>query len=202
MQEALASAATAWALSGMPANPAGWLVTTARRKAIDQIRCRAATERRHRQWGELSVAWTAEDPASPIVEDRLRLIFTCCHPSLSLEARVALTLRSLGGLSTGEVARAVLITESTLAQRLVRAKRKIRDARISYRVPSGAELPERLESVMAVVYLIFNAGYLASSGDEFVRVELCDESRRLASLVVEMLPLEAEPLGLASLLSF
>ena len=135
----------------------------------------------------------------PISDDRLRLIFTCCHPALALDAQVALTLRSLGGLTTDEVARAFLVAESTLAQRIVRAKRKIREAGIPYRIPSPDEFPERLGAVLAVVYLIFNAGYLASSGAELVRVDLCDEGVRLAGLVVDLLPDEPEPLGLAAL---
>jgi RNA polymerase sigma-70 factor, ECF subfamily len=183
-------------------------VTTARRKAVDRLRRAASADRRHRAWGELALAWDAgdagrsgEDPG-PITDDRLRLIFTCCHPALSLEAQVALTLRSLGGLTTEEVARAFLVAEATLAQRIVRAKKKIREAGIAYRVPSAGEFPERLGAVLAVVYLIFNAGYLASSGDELVKVDLCDEGRRLARLVAELLPEEPEPLGLAALLLF
>ncbi|HXQ62160.1 MAG TPA: DUF6596 domain-containing protein [Acidimicrobiales bacterium] len=202
VQDAFVAAATAWAVTGIPSNPAGWLVTTARRKAIDRLRRSASAERRHRAWGELAIAWDAGDSPGPISDDRLRLIFTCCHPALSLDAQVALTLRSLGGLTTGEVARAFLVAEATLAQRIVRAKRKIRDAAIPYRIPSLDEFPERLGAVLAVVYLIFNAGYLASSGAELVRVDLCDEGVRLAGLVVELLPEEPEPLGLAALLLF
>lgn len=205
VQDAFMAAATAWPATGIPANPAGWLVTTARRKAVDRLRRAASAERRHRAWGELAIAWDAWDAGDspgPITDDRLRLIFTCCHPALSLDAQVALTLRSLGGLTTDEVARAFLIAETTLAQRIVRAKRKIRQAGIAYRVPSLEEFPDRLGAVLAVVYLIFNAGYLASSGDELVRVDLCDEGVRLAGLVVDLLPDEPEPLGLAALLHF
>ncbi|HEX4246054.1 MAG TPA: RNA polymerase sigma factor, partial [Acidimicrobiales bacterium] len=202
LQDAFAAAAATWPRSGIPDNPAGWLVTTARRKAVDRLRRAAAAERRQRVWGELSIAWDAGEGSGPIADDRLRLIFTCCHPALSLEARVALTLRSLGGLTTEEVARAFLLSEPALAQRLVRAKRKIRQAGIAYRVPSPEELPERLDAVLTVVYLIFNAGYLASSGSELVRVDLCDEALRLAGLVVDLLPGEPEPLGLAALLHF
>jgi RNA polymerase sigma-70 factor (ECF subfamily) len=200
VQDAFVAATTAWAATGIPANPAGWLVTTARRKAVDRLRRAASAERRHRAWGELAIAWDAGDVPGPIADDRLRLIFTCCHPSLSLDARVALTLRSLGGLTTEEVAKAFLVAESTLAQRIVRAKRKILQAAIPYRVPATEEFPERLGAVLTVVYLIFNAGYLASSGTELVKVDLCDEGIRLAGLLVELLPEEPEPLGLAALL--
>jgi RNA polymerase sigma-70 factor (ECF subfamily) len=205
VQDAFVAATTAWAASGIPNNPAGWLVTTARRKAVDRLRRAASSERRHRAWGELAIAWDAWDDGDspgPISDDRLRLIFTCCHPALSLDAQVALTLRSLGGLTTEEVARAFLIPEPTLAQRIVRAKRKIRQAAIPYRVPSLDEFPERLGAVLAVVYLVFNAGYLASSGAELVKVDLCDEGVRLAGLLVDLLPEEPEALGLAALLLF
>lgn len=202
LQDAFAAAATTWPHNGIPANPAGWLVTTARRKVVDRLRRAAAAERRQRVWGELSIAWDAGEGNGPIADDRLRLIFTCCHPALSLEARVALTLRSLGGLTTEEVARAFLASAPALAQRIVRAKRKIRQAGIAYRVPTPDELPERLDAVLTVIYLIFNAGYLAGSGTELVRVDLCDEALRLAGLLVELLPDEPEPLGLAALLHF
>jgi len=202
VQDAFVAAATAWVTSGIPTNPAGWLVTTARRKAVDRLRRAASAERRHRAWGELAIVWDAAEGPGPIADDRLQLIFTCCHPALPLDAQVALTLRSLGGLTTDEVARAFLIAEATLAQRIVRAKRKIRQAAIPYRVPSPAEFPERLAAVLAVVYLIFNAGYLASSGADLVRVDLCDEGVRLAGLLVDLLPDEPEPLGLAALVLF
>lgn len=196
------AAATAWPITGVPDNPAGWLITTARRKAIDRLRSAAASNRRSRAWGELSVAWDIGGGTEPIADDRLRLMFTCCHPALTLEAQVALTLRTLGGLSTEEVAKAFLIPETTLAQRIVRAKRKIRSAGIAYRVPGPDELPDRLGAVLAVIYLIFNAGYLAPSGTELYRVDLCDEALRLAHVVIELLPDDPEPLSLAAMLEF
>ncbi len=202
LQDAWVAASTAWATRGVPDNPAGWLVTTARRKAVDRLRSVAASERRQRAWGELAITWDIGDGSLPIPDDRLRLIFTCCHPALSLEAQVALTLRSLGGLSTAEVASAFLISEPALAQRVVRAKRKIREAGIAYRVPSPGELPERLAAVLTVIYLIFNAGYLPSSGQELVRVDLCDEALRLCGVVVDLLPDEPEPLALAAMMWF
>lgn len=203
LQDALVAAATSWERDGVPTNPAGWLVTAARRKAVDRLRALAATERRHRAWGELSLSWSSvPDPEEPIPDDRLRLIFICCHPALALEAQVALTLRSLGGLTTEEIARAFFVSEGALAQRLVRAKRKIREAHIDYRVPTPDEFPSRLQAVLAVVYLIFNAGYLASSGDALVRVDLCDEAMRLSGVLCELLHDEPELLGLAALLCF
>ena len=164
------------------------------------MRRHASSERRQRDWGELSIAWTLGTPAEPIGDDRLRLIFTCCHPALPLGARVALTLRALGGLSTAAVARAFLMPEPTLAQRLVRAKRKIREAAIPYEVPAEEELPGRLDAVLAVIYLIFNAGYLPPSGDTLVRVDLCDEAVRLGGVLTRLLPDEVEPIGLLALL--
>jgi RNA polymerase sigma-70 factor (ECF subfamily) len=202
LQDALVSAASAWSLRGVPDNPAGWLVTTARRKAIDRLRSAAASDRRQRDWRELSIAWDTGDGSEPIADDRLRLIFTCCHPALTLEAQVALTLRSLGGLSTEEVAKAFLVSETALAQRIVRAKRKIREAGIAYRIPPPGELPDRLAAVLAVLYLIFNAGYLSASGAELVRVDLCDEALRLVGVVVDLLPHEPEPLSLAAMMHF
>jgi RNA polymerase sigma-70 factor, ECF subfamily len=191
-----------WPTTGVPDNPAGWLVTTARRKAIDRLRSAAASNRRARAWGELSVAWDIGGGTEPIADDRLRLMFTCCHPALTLEAQVALTLRTLGGLSTEEVAKAFLIPTTALAQRIVRAKRKIRSAGMAYRVPGPDELPDRLAAVLAVIYLIFNAGYLSPSGTELFRVDLCDEALRLAHVVIELLPDDPEPLSLAAMLQF
>jgi RNA polymerase sigma-70 factor (ECF subfamily) len=200
LQDAFVAAVESWPRSGIPTNPAGWLMTVARRKAIDRIRSVAARDRRQREWGELSVAWTPGDPEETIADDRLRLVFTCCHPALATDAQVALTLRTLGGLSTADVARAFMVSEATLAQRLVRAKRKIRNSRVPYQVPDPVELPARLDSVLAVVYLIFNAGYLPGEGDSLLRVDLCDEAKRLATLLVDLLPGEPEPSGLAALL--
>jgi RNA polymerase sigma-70 factor (ECF subfamily) len=202
LQDALVAAVATWPDRGVPENPAGWLVTTGRRKAIDRLRSAAASDRRHRAWGELSVAWDIGDGTEPIADDRLRLIFTCCHPALTLEAQVALTLRSLGGLSTEEVAKAFLISETALAQRIVRAKRKIRQASIAYRVPSPGELPDRLAAVLAVIYLIFNAGYLPASGTELVKVDLCDEALRLIAVVIDLLPDDPESLSLAAMMHF
>ncbi len=189
-----------WRRDGAPANPLAWIVTTGRNRAIDHIR----REQRLHDKGRLlyaDVTGVEDDRAvDGVPDDRLRLVFTCCHPALAPEAQVALTLRLLGGLSTAEVARAFLQRESTLAQRLVRAKRKIRDAGIPYRVPSLRELPERLDSVLACLYLIFNEGYAATATDALVRHELCAEAIRLARLVVTLLPDQPEALGLLALL--
>lgn len=200
LQDAFVAAVRTWPDVGVPHNPAGWLMTAAKRKAIDRIRRGGARERRQRDWGELSIAWTSGDPRDSMIDDRLRLIFTCCHPALGIEAQVALTLRSVGGLTTAEVASAFMVSESTLAQRLVRAKGKIRDTKIPYRVPPASQLSERLDAVLAVIGLIFNAGYLAGEGNELVRVDLCDEAKRLAHLVIELLPGEAEAAALGALL--
>ncbi|MGI1846200.1 RNA polymerase sigma factor [Rhodococcus sp. SJ] len=202
VQDAFTVAVARWPADGLPPSPAGWIVTTARRRAIDRIRREKARAGKHAEAARLHAAVTSdiggEDDAVP--DDRLRLIFTCCHPALAPAARVALTLRLLGGLSTADIARAFLVPEKTMAQRLVRAKGKIRDARIPYRVPGPAELPGRLASVLAVVYLVFTEGHTAAGGDRLVRDDLCAEAVRLARLLAELLPDEPEVLGLLALL--
>ena len=209
LQEALAAAVTAWERDGTPRNPGAWLTTVAHRKLLDAWRReKTKTDKQPELVYELERLQTGDknretapfEEAVGYPDDRLRLIFTCCHPSLSLEAQVALTLRTLGGLTTTEIARAFLLPEPTLAQRLVRAKNKIRIAQIPYQVPSLEVLPERLESVQAVVYLIFNEGYSATSGDNLIRTDLCAESIRLGRLLDELLPDEPENLGLLALM--
>jgi RNA polymerase sigma-70 factor, ECF subfamily len=198
VQEAFIAAIRTWPETGIPPSPAGWIITTARNRAVDRFRRESIRHDRQIQ------AFQAMDPepqvSHDVEDDRLRLMFTCCHPSLASHAQVALTLRLIAGLQTHEVARAFLQTEATMAQRLVRAKNKIRAANIPYRVPAGAELPARLRSVLAVLYLIFNEGHLATSGEELVRDELCDEAIRLARLVVELMPDEPEAVGLLALM--
>jgi RNA polymerase sigma-70 factor, ECF subfamily len=205
LQDAYAVAAAVWPRDGVPANPAGWLTVTARRRAIDRLRRERMLADRVRLLEELVDRDRADfveayDEAELVADDRLRLIFTCCHPALSLNARVALTLRSLGGLTTPEIAHACLVSEATMAQRVVRAKRKITQARLPYRVPDAEGLNERLSGVLAVIYLIYNEGYAASHGDRLVRVELCSEAIRLGRLLEVLLPKEAEVSGLLALM--
>ena len=198
VQEAFESALERWPRDGVPPAPAGWIITTARNRAIDRLRREASRGERHAAAVQLAEADEPED--HDVQDDRLRLIFTCCHPALAPEARVALTLKLLGGLSTGEIAHAFLVPEPTMAQRLTRAKNKIRDAGIPYRIPEATELPERLGAVLAVVYLIFNEGYAASSGDRLLREELCGEAIRLGRLLQVLMPKEAEIRGLLALM--
>ena len=213
-EEAVADAYVAalerWPVDGVPNNPGAWITTTARNRAIDRVRRaavfaqKAATVARDVAFdaaaraGALQAA--AEDEMDPIPDDQLRLIFTCCHPALAPESAVALTLRALGGLTTPEIARAFLVPEATLAQRLVRAKRKIREAGIAYEVPTGDRLADRLEAVLRVLYLVFNEGYDASSGEGLIRRELCAEAIRLARVLATLLPSEPEVLGLLALM--
>ncbi|MEV4757735.1 sigma-70 family RNA polymerase sigma factor [Micromonospora sp. NPDC049559] len=204
VQDAFESAITAWQRDGVPDNPGAWITVAARRRAIDLLRRERAVAGRAERLAELLRLDERGQPApsdpDEIVDDRLRLIFTCCHPALEMPARLALTLRTLGGLTTGEIARAFLVAEPTMGKRIVRAKRKIADAHIPYRVPAGDELPGRVRGVLRVVYLIFNEGYSASEGDRLVRAELCDEAIRLGRLLCELMPDDAEAWGLLALM--
>lgn len=199
MQEAFLTAVQRWPADGVPPSPPGWIITTARNRAVDRLRREAARTGKHAEAALLS-AGAEPTEVGAVQDDRLRLIFTCCHPALRTTAQVALTLRLLGGLTTAEIAAAFLVPEATMAQRLVRAKAKIRDARIPYRVPTEAELPDRLPAVLAVVYLVFTEGHAATSGDRVVREDLCAEAIRLGRLLAELMPDEPEVLGLLALL--
>jgi len=201
VQDAFTIAVERWPSSGIPPSPAGWIITTARNRAIDRLRRESSRRDRHAQADFLQANSNLEtDEESDVPDERLRLIFTCCHPALATSVQVALTLRLLGGLTTAEIARAFLTPDATMAQRLVRAKAKIRDAGIPYRVPDAAELPERLRAVLAVIYLIFNEGYVASSGDRLVRDDLSAEAIRLARVLSDLMSGEPEVLGLLALM--
>ena len=208
-QDALVTALERWPQSGIPQNPGAWLMTTARRRALDELRRRKLHDRRHDELGrELDARQQAAQPEAgsdaalddPVGDDLLRLVFIACHPALATEARVALTLRLLGGLTTAEIARAFLVPEPTVAQRIVRAKRTLAEKRVPYETPRGAELAARLESVLEVIYLIFNEGYAATAGDDWLRPALCEEALRLGRVLVGLAPREPEAHGLVALM--
>jgi RNA polymerase sigma-70 factor (ECF subfamily) len=198
--EAYVAAVERWPRDGVPSNPGGWLTTTATRKAIDRLRRESQRDAKHQVSHMLSHHDTPPEPTGPVEDDRLRLVFTCCHPALAMEARVALTLRLLGGLTVADIAYAFLVHETTMARRITRAKAKIKAAHVPYRVPSAEDLRERLAGVLTVVYLIFNEGYLASAGDDPLRADLTDEAIRLGRLLRTLVPGDGEVTGLLALM--
>ncbi|HEU4719955.1 MAG TPA: sigma-70 family RNA polymerase sigma factor [Gemmatimonadaceae bacterium] len=203
VQDAFVAALARWPATGVPPSPAGWIITAARNRAVDRFRRESSRDERHAAATEFLAHDGPHDATpeeGPVRDDQLRLIFTCCHPALAPSVQVALTLRLLGGLTTAEIARAFLVPEATMAQRLVRAKGKIRDARIPYRVPEAHELPERLRAVLAVVYLVFNEGYTATAGERLIREDLCADAIRLGRLLRDSMPDEPEVLGLLALM--